>query len=99
MLGRIFIEGAEKPEFYDPNKENLVAKVSCKEVETYGDGDKTVVLVDCGTKNNIIRCLVKRGVKVVRVPWNYDFLRLIMMDCLSPMALATLTWLERQWKI
>lgn len=73
MLGRIFIEGAEKPEFYDPNKENLVAKVSCKEVETYGDGDKTVVLVDCGTKNNIIRCLVKRGVKVVRVPWNYDF--------------------------
>ncbi len=73
MLGRIFIEDAEKPEFYDPNKENLVAKVSCKEVETYGDGDKTVVLVDCGTKNNIIRCLVKRGVKVVRVPWNYDF--------------------------
>lgn len=73
MLGRIFIGGAEKPEFYDPNKENLVAKVSCKEVETYGDGDKTVVLVDCGTKNNIIRCLVKRGVKVVRVPWNYDF--------------------------
>lgn len=73
MLGRIFIEGAEKPEFYDPNMENLVAKVSCKEVETYGDGDKAVVLVDCGTKNNIIRCLVKRGVKVVRVPWNYDF--------------------------
>ena len=73
MLGRIFIEGEAKPDFYDPNKENLVAKVSCREVITYGDGDKTVVLVDCGTKNNIIRCLLKRGVKVVRVPWNYDF--------------------------
>lgn len=34
---------------------------------------KKVILVDCGVKNNIIRCLVKRGVEVVRVPWNYDF--------------------------
>lgn len=73
MLGRIFIDGGEKPTFHDPNKENLVAKVSCKEPIAYGEGEKTVVLVDCGTKNNIIRCLVKRGVKVVRVPWDYDF--------------------------
>ena len=34
---------------------------------------KRVVLVDCGVKANIIRCLIKRGVEVVRVPWNYDF--------------------------
>lgn len=73
MLGRIFIDGEAKPDFHDPNKDNLVAKVSCKEPITYGEGDKTVVLVDCGTKNNIIRCLLKRGVKVVRVPWDYDF--------------------------
>ena len=73
MLGRIFINADERTDFYDPNKENLVAKVSCKEPITYGNGEKTVVLVDCGTKNNIIRCLVKRGVKVVRVPWDYDF--------------------------
>lgn len=32
-----------------------------------------VVLVDCGVKTNIIRCLLKRGVEVIRVPWNYDF--------------------------
>ena len=73
MLGKITIEGCDDIEFHDPNKENLVAKVSCKEVIEYGSGDKTVVLVDCGVKNNIIRCLVKRGVKVVRVPWDYDF--------------------------
>ncbi|MDE5727366.1 MAG: glutamine-hydrolyzing carbamoyl-phosphate synthase small subunit [Duncaniella sp.] len=73
MLGKIVVEGCEEPEFYDPNQENLVGKVSCKEVEIHGDGDKTVVLVDCGVKHNIIRCLTKRGVKVVRVPWNYDF--------------------------
>lgn len=34
---------------------------------------KKVVLVDCGVKNNIIRCLLKRGVEVIRVPWSYDF--------------------------
>ena len=34
---------------------------------------KRVVLVDCGVKANIIRCLIKRGIEVVRVPWDYDF--------------------------
>ena len=34
---------------------------------------KRVVLVDCGVKANIIRCLLKRGLEVVRVPWDYDF--------------------------
>lgn len=73
MLGRITVEGSEPVEFYDPNVENLVAKTSVDKVEYYGDGDKTVVLVDCGVKHNIVRCLTKRGVKVVRVPWDYDF--------------------------
>ena len=73
MLGKIEVEGAEECDFYDPNKENLVGKVSCKEVEVHGEGDKTVVLVDCGVKHNIIRCLTRRGVRVVRVPWDYDF--------------------------
>lgn len=73
MLGKILVGDAADIPFADPNKENLVDKVSCKEVITYGEGDKTVVLVDCGVKNNIIRSLVNRGVKVVRVPWNYDF--------------------------
>lgn len=74
MLGRIIIEGdtAEVP-LYDPNKDNLVAKTSIDKVEEYGQGDKTVVLVDCGVKHNIVRCLTRRGVKVVRVPWDYDF--------------------------
>lgn len=73
MLGKIVIEDCGDTDFKDPNTENLVAKTSCKEVMEYGEGEKTVVLVDCGVKFNIIRCLVNRGVKVVRVPWNYDF--------------------------
>ena len=31
------------------------------------------MLVDCGVKANIIRCLIHRGVEVIRVPWNYDY--------------------------
>ncbi len=80
MLGKIVIEGddADAVPFYDPNKENLIAKTSTAEVATYlpDDGNpeaKTVVLVDCGVKHNIVRCLTRRGVKVVRVPWDYDF--------------------------
>lgn len=53
---------------------NFVDKVSCKEVIRYNEGaGKKVVLVDCGVKNNIIRCLINRGVEVIRVPWNYDY--------------------------
>ena len=76
MLGKIVVDGTDEPDWYDPNTENLVAKTSCKEVEVHGSGDKTVVLVDCGVKHNIIRCLTKRGVKVIRVPWDYDFTQL-----------------------
>lgn len=73
MLGRIIFEGKEKVDFSDPNKENLIALVSTKEVREFGKGDKNVVLVDCGTKYNIIRCLTRRGVHVTMVPWDYDF--------------------------
>ena len=50
-----------------------MAIVSCREVTHYGSGPKRVVLVDCGVKHQIIRCLVARGIEVVRVPWDYDF--------------------------
>lgn len=100
MLGAISIEGSEHQALNwaqskgtagtpfpvaDPNKENQVDIVSCKEVIRYGfdsevartEGSsharKRVVLVDCGVKHQIIRCLLKRGIEVIRVPWDYDF--------------------------
>ena len=74
MLGKLIIEGSEAPkEFRNQNKDNLVAAVSTKEILTYGQGKHKVVLVDCGCKNNIIRCLLKRDTTVIRVPWDYDF--------------------------
>lgn len=74
MLGQIVPEGAETiGKIPDPNLENQVAIVSCKDVIRYGKGDKKVVLVDCGVKHQILRCLVERGVELIRVPWDYDF--------------------------
>jgi carbamoyl-phosphate synthase large subunit len=73
MKGKIVFNNPDEIEFVDPSLENLVAKVSCKEVLRYGNGAKTVVLVDCGVKHNIVRCLLKRDVNIIRVPWDYDF--------------------------
>lgn len=73
MLGKIIPEGENLAQVSDPNLENQVALVSCKEVIHYGSGKKRVVLVDCGVKHNIIRCLLKRDVEIIRVPWDYDF--------------------------
>ncbi len=72
MLGKIIFEDQDV-EFYDPNKENLVARVSTTEKKTYGNGKNKIVLVDTGAKNNILRCLLKRDTTVEVVPWNYDF--------------------------
>lgn len=34
-------------------------------------GDLKIVAVDCGIKNNQIRCLCERGASVTVVPWNH----------------------------
>ncbi|MEG1586277.1 MAG: glutamine-hydrolyzing carbamoyl-phosphate synthase small subunit [Bacteroidales bacterium] len=73
MKGKIVFENEDEIEFEDPNLVNQVAVVSCKDVIKYGNGKKKVVLVDCGVKHNIIRCLLKRDVEITRVPWDYDF--------------------------
>lgn len=74
MLAKLWSQGTQEPEtFENPNKRNLVDEVSCKNITEYGDGDLKIVMVDCGVKYNIMRCLLKRGAKVIRVPWDYDF--------------------------
>lgn len=77
MLGIIVPEGSEMNfPVQDPNRENQVAKVSCKEVLRYGNGGKKIVLLDCGVRHNLLRYFTGKGVEVIRVPWDYDFNRL-----------------------
>jgi carbamoyl-phosphate synthase (ammonia) len=78
MKGRIEIDlDAPAPDFskmVDINTRHLVGEVSIKQKTVFGQGNSTkVIAVDCGMKNNIIRHLVKRGVELTVVPWNYPF--------------------------
>ncbi|MFA8299599.1 MAG: glutamine-hydrolyzing carbamoyl-phosphate synthase small subunit [Hyphomicrobiales bacterium] len=72
MLAKIVFKSKDTP-FYNPNKDHLVKKVSCKTVSKYGNGKHKIVLVDCGLKLNILRCLLKRDTTIIRVPYDYDF--------------------------
>ncbi|KAI9829844.1 MAG: hypothetical protein M1819_005942 [Sarea resinae] len=81
----------EEISWLNPNLRNLVADVSTREPQLYSP-DPTralkhpsgrpvrVVCVDVGLKYNQLRCLVSRGVEVLRVPWDYDFPRLAGKD-------------------
>lgn len=77
MMGQLIFEGENQAPttFQNYGDINYVARVSCKQVIRYNqsEGNKKVVLVDCGVKHNIIRCLTRRGLEIIRVPWNYDF--------------------------
>ena len=54
-----------------PDKENLVADVSVKQMTPLkGRGEGTVALIDTGVKENIVRNLQARFGTVVKVPWN-----------------------------
>lgn len=76
-------EGHEVPpadaEYYDPMSENLIAKVSTKEpftIHPVGGVTKAkahIALLDFGSKANIVRCLIREGVSVTVLPWNFDF--------------------------
>jgi len=76
MRGKILIEGKK-----DVSLKNIDASnhngVSRNEIQTYvPESNKTglkIALIDCGVKANVIRCLLGRGVEVIRIPCNMDF--------------------------
>lgn len=78
MAGKIMQRSEKNPgEFVRGSDRNLVSEVSCKEVHVYQpsgiDEPITVLAYDCGIKRSIIRSFLARGVRVVRVPWDFDF--------------------------
>jgi len=71
MLGKIEI-GKEKINYYNPDIEDLISKVTASKVEKYGSGKKRILLIDCGCKKSILTNLLERNVTVLRVPYDYD---------------------------
>jgi carbamoyl-phosphate synthase small subunit len=71
MLGKIEI-GDEKVEYYNPDIEDLISKVTVSKVEKYGSGKKRILLIDCGCKKSILTNLLARKYSVLNVPYDYD---------------------------
>ncbi|KAJ7072200.1 class I glutamine amidotransferase-like protein [Mycena amicta] len=64
----------QEQDYWDPSKENLVDQISTKEpYQLNPAGSIKIAVLDFGAKANILRALVRRGVAVTVLPWNYDF--------------------------
>lgn len=57
-------------------REEVFRTVAPREPVRYGDGKHTVLVVDAGAKDNIVRALLARGASVLRVPWHADLAQL-----------------------
>ena len=72
-LARLSVGNDASTDFYDPGQDNMVAKVTTKEPfhVPAPNAKHHVLVVDCGAKENILRCLVSRGADITVVPFNY----------------------------
>ena len=52
------------------NDENFMNDVSTETSEKFGNDKESIVLIDTGTKNAIIRNIRELGYNVIKVPWN-----------------------------
>lgn len=75
---------AYRPKFRDENNGDQVAEVSIKKPKLYipktdseklyrEHGGKKIIVVDCGMKENILRCLREFPLSITRVPYDYDY--------------------------
>lgn len=71
--GAITQEGQHPGSFEQFSNIHWVKEVSIKEPRYYGSGEKLIIVIDCGIKENIIRSLQEYPVRLKRVPHDYDF--------------------------
>jgi carbamoyl-phosphate synthase small subunit len=57
----------------DVDMSKVIELVQPNEVTRYPGGDLKILVVDTGTKDNIVRCLLALGASVIRVPWNHPW--------------------------
>jgi carbamoyl-phosphate synthase small subunit len=82
MMGKIVVENRPDVDVASGFIPHPVADASPREVKIFSrtaqcgaaesESPPRIVLVDCGAKANILRCLLNRGVEVIRTPWNQD---------------------------
>lgn len=52
------------------DSERFMDAVSTKSVQEFGSGKESIVMVDTGAKNAILRNIIELGYKAIKVPWN-----------------------------
>lgn len=50
--------------------DSVLQAVAPEKITRYGSGDARILLIDTGSKENIVRCLLQRGIQIIRAPWN-----------------------------
>ncbi|MGA9151413.1 MAG: glutamine-hydrolyzing carbamoyl-phosphate synthase small subunit [Candidatus Nitrosopolaris sp.] len=62
-------------------QQDFMSEVSTNIPREYGDNtNETIVLLDAGTKNSIIRNILRIGFKVVSLPWDSSFEEVMMYE-------------------
>jgi carbamoyl-phosphate synthase small subunit len=62
-------------------QQDFMSEVSTNIPREYGDNtNETIVLLDTGTKNSIIRNILRIGFKVVSLPWDSSFEEVMMYE-------------------
>jgi carbamoyl-phosphate synthase small subunit len=59
------------------NDEEFMNIVSTKEPQTFGSESESIVVIDTGVKNAILRNIRSLGYKVIKVPWNYSIEKIL----------------------
>ena len=77
IVGEVTIK---EPILYNPAEKRSTIIKNDSAIKKINDANKnkknkTIILIDCGVKNNIIRNLIKRNLNVIRVPYDYDFFK------------------------
>lgn len=74
MKGRL-VNSAENHDVHEIDmRQQVFSAVAPASPQLYEAGDLTVMLVDVGAKDNIVRSLLARNISVLRVPWHDDLL-------------------------
>ena len=66
MMGRL--DFRKKRPVIEELPRDMVTKTSCKKIEVLGDGSLSIAVLDYGIKESILRCLIRRGCRLVRFP-------------------------------
>lgn len=74
VIPGVITHSAEDPtEFIEFDSIDWVKQVTIDKPVYYGKGKKKIIVVDCGLKENILRCLLQFPLEIKRVPYDYDY--------------------------